>query len=120
MSYDLAVWEGERPADDKAGTKFYLEHVVPQLEAYRPGSPVAPPTPKIRAYVEALLERWPDLHEDLNSPWSMSPLLSEAIGSLIYFPMTFSMADEASAYAAEVARQHGLVCYDPQLERLRP
>ena len=24
------------------------------------------------------------------------------------------------AFAADLARQHGLVCYDPQLERLRP
>jgi hypothetical protein len=95
-------------------------NIVPQLQDCDPGSPAAPPTPKIRAYVEALLERWPDLDEDLSSPWSTSPLMSEAIGSLIYFPMAFSMADEASAFAAEVARQHGLVCYDPQLKRLRP
>jgi hypothetical protein len=32
VSYDLAVWEGDRPADDEAGTKFYIEHIVPQIE----------------------------------------------------------------------------------------
>ena len=29
-------------------------------------------------------------------------------------------ADEASDYAAELASRHGLVCFDPQLGRLRP
>jgi hypothetical protein len=46
--------------------------------------------------------------------------MGEAIGLFVYFPMVGSMADAASAYAADVAQRHGLVCYDPQLERLRP
>jgi hypothetical protein len=36
MSYDLAVWEGQHPADDEAGTKFYTEQIIPQLEGYDP------------------------------------------------------------------------------------
>jgi hypothetical protein len=119
MSYDLAVWEGERPANDEAATRFYLERIVPQLDEYDPGNPV-PPTPRIRAYVEALPERWPDIDTSESSPWSTSPLMGEAIGPFVYFPMVWSMADEASAHAADVAQRHGLVCYDPQLERLRP
>ena len=120
MSYDLAVWEGDRPADDEAGTKFYREQIVTALEAYDPRNPV-PPTPRIRAYVEALLERWPDITDDDDgSPWSTSPLIGEAVGWFVYFPMVYSMADEASAFAADLARQHGLVCFDPQLQRLRP
>jgi hypothetical protein len=49
MSYDLAVWEGQRPADDEAATKFYTEQIIPQLEGRDPRDP-APPTPRIRAY----------------------------------------------------------------------
>ena len=119
MSYDLAVWEGEYPADAETATKFYLERIVPQLEEYDPGNAV-PPTPRIRTYVEALLERWPDIDTTEGSPWATSPLMGEAIGLFFYFPMVGSMADAASAYAADVAQRHGLVCYDPQLERLRP
>lgn len=119
MSYDLAVWEGERPENDAAGTKFYLEHIVPQLEAYDPQNEI-PPTPRIKAYMEALLKRWPDIDQDENSPWSTSPLMNEALGSFAYFPMVYSQAEEASAFCADLAQQHGLVCYDPQLERLRP
>jgi hypothetical protein len=85
MSYDLAVWEGGRPSDNEAAAKFYVERVVPQIEEYDLSNPV-PPTPRIRAYVEALLTRWPDiqvvgddvLNED--SPWSVSPLMADATG----------------------------------------
>jgi hypothetical protein len=63
MSYDLAVWEGERPDDDEAAMKFYMERIVPQLEEYDPKNPITP-TPRIRAYVEALLECWPDIQAE--------------------------------------------------------
>lgn len=125
MSYDLAVWEGERPADDKTAAKFFVERIDPQIEEYDLSNPV-PPTPRIRAYVEALLTRWPDIQvagDELvneDSPWSVSPLMSDAIGWFVYFPMQWSRAREASAFAAEVAKQHGLICYDPQTESLRP
>jgi hypothetical protein len=39
-------------------------------------------------------------------------LIGEASGPLIYFPMRWSMAEEASAYAAAVAETMGLVCFD--------
>ncbi|MFE9123631.1 hypothetical protein [Streptomyces sp. NPDC007172] len=69
---------------------------------------------RIAAFVSALLERWPDLTEDEDdiSPWSTGPL--------IYFPMRWSMAVEASAYAAGVASSRGLNCFDPQARQLRP
>jgi hypothetical protein len=125
MSYDLAVWEGERPVSDEASARFFRERIVPQIKEYDPSNPVAP-TPRIKAYVEALLDRWPDFADagdeivNEDSPWSTSPLMGEAVGWFVYFPMRWSMAAEASAFAAETAQQHGLVCYDPQFERLRP
>lgn len=41
------------------------------------------------------------------SPWPISPLIGEASGPLIYFPMRWSMAEEVSAYAATVAESMG-------------
>ena len=118
VSYDVAVWEGQHPVDDEAGTKFYLERIVPRLER-DPRDPT-PATPRIRAYVEALLKRWPDLEDDDDSPWSTSPLLREAVGWFIYFPMAYTKAEEASAFAADLAQQQGLFCYDPQLSDSAP
>ncbi|WP_229927919.1 hypothetical protein [Kitasatospora indigofera] len=74
---------------------------------------------RIAAFVSALLERWPEDEYD-TSPWSTGPLIREARGPLIYFPMRWGMAVEASAYAAEVASSTGLNCFDPQARQLRP
>lgn len=43
-----------------------------------------------------------------------------ASGPLMYFPMVWSSCEEVSAWAAQLAYEHGLVCYDPQLDQLRP
>ena len=118
MTYDLAVWEGERPADDAAAGELFSS----LYEQYIDTDVDFPATASIAKYVALLLERWPDLTEDEDdiSPWSTGPLIGEATGPLIYFPMRWSMAEEASAYAAEIAASLGLVCFDPQAQQLRP
>jgi hypothetical protein len=116
MSYDLAVWEGDMPSNDEEASAQYGA-LMDRMEAGGFDDPA--PTPRIRAYVEALLARWPDIDESEDSPWASSPLMNEAIGPLVYFPMVFSRADEASQFAADMAHQHGLVCFDPQSESLR-
>ncbi|WP_307721578.1 hypothetical protein [Embleya hyalina] len=84
--------------------------------------PVVPPADRITAFVAALLERWPDPTEndDEDSPWSAGTLIGAACGPLIYFSMSWSMAEEASAHAAEVASSLGLNCFDPRARQLRP
>lgn len=47
-------------------------------------------------------------------------LIGNAFGNAIYFAMVWSQAEEASEFAARLADQHALVCFDPQLETLRP
>ena len=118
MTYDLAVWEGERPADDRTAARVFRDLYDRYINAEMEHAP----TERIAAYVAALLERWCDMAEDVEdtSPWSTGPLISEASGPLIYFPMRWSMADEASAFAADVAASMGLICFDPQHNRLRP
>ncbi|QZZ24921.1 hypothetical protein [Streptomyces sp. ST1015] len=118
MSYDLAVWEDERPADDKTAGRVFND----LYDRYIDSEVEEPPSERIAAYVAALLERWCDLTEDEeeSSPWSTGPLIGEASGPLIYFPMGWSMAEEASAYAVAVAESMGLVCFDVQENRLRP
>ncbi|MFH8492001.1 hypothetical protein [Streptomyces longisporoflavus] len=118
MSYDLAVWEGRRPADDRtAGRVFNTLH-----DRYLDGETAEPPSERITAYVAALLERWCDItrDEEETSPWSVGPLIDSASGPLMYFGMDWSRAGETSAYAAELADSMGLVCFDVQENRLRP
>lgn len=117
MSDDLAVWEGARPAGDAEAGRLFRE----TCDRYLDTDAEHAPTDGIARYVAALLERWPDLAEDEDdiSPWSTGPLINEASGPLLYFPVRYSMAEEASTYAADVAASMGLVCYDPQAQRLR-
>ena len=93
------------------------------LEAYldQIGGPPSP-TPAIRAFVEAALARFPvpDDESGDQGPWATAPLIGEAVGDLIYFPMTFSGAEYARDVLAAIAHEQGLICYDPQLERLLP
>jgi hypothetical protein len=122
MSYDLAVWEGPVPTSPTDASAQYgkrMDAMEAALE--QPGEPPRA-TPAIRAFVEAALSRWPALDEDSGPecPWASAPLIDEAIGDLIYFPMTFSGAEYARDVLAEIAQTHGLVCYDPQVERLLP
>jgi hypothetical protein len=120
MSYDLAVWEGERPASDADALDEFNERMDTQ-EA--PGNEPAEPTPAIRALVAELLTKFPendDVNDDKPAFWSVQPIIGDADGPSIYLCMPFSVADEVSAYVAKVARERGLVCFDPQMEALLP
>jgi hypothetical protein len=118
MTYDLAVWEGERPDESDAAEVFSALY-----DRYIAGGE-SPPTPAIRAYVQALLVRWHEMGDprdvDDTSPWSDAPLMNNASGPIIYFAMRYSMADEVSAACAQMAAERGLVCFDVQWARLRP
>ncbi|MFC7014981.1 hypothetical protein ACFQMH_25420 [Streptomyces viridiviolaceus] len=117
MSYDLAVWDGPRPADDASA----LEVLEGLYERFTGGN-VEPPTPRIRQYVEELVAQWPDLsagdEDEDTSPWSDGPLINNASGPLFYFGMVFSKYQEAALFASALARTSGLVCFDPQDRRL--
>ncbi|MFJ5645040.1 hypothetical protein [Streptomyces sp. NPDC093223] len=45
--------------------------------------------------------------------------LEEASGPIVYLLMSYGKAEEVSEYATAPAREHGLVCFDPQGECLR-
>ena len=122
MSYDLAVWVGRKPNNATEASAEYGRRMDAMEELL--GSDGVTPTvaPEIGAFVDAALARFPELTEDSGPecPWASSPLLAEAVGDLIYLPMTFSGAEYARDELAELAASRGLVCYDPQIEALLP
>lgn len=115
----MAVWEGDRPADDAAGQVFealygrYIDRESP-----------TEPTAKIKEFVETLTARFPDLdvlgdEEVDDSPWADSPLLGNASGPFIYFAMvTNDAAQRAWELALATAARLDLVAFDPQSGRL--
>ena len=118
MSYDLAVWEGDTPADDRAADAEYQR----LFDRYLEGDATEPPTAAIQAYRGALADRFGDLDgtADDTVPWSSGPGIGDASGPVVYFGMTWDRQEDVAPVAARLAAAHGLVCYDPQLGTLRP
>jgi hypothetical protein len=112
MSWDLAVWEGPRPATDDEAMATYQR----LMDRYQSATVLEPPTPAIAAFVDALLGRYPDItgEEGIDSPWSDGPLIENATGPIFYFGMVFSGVEAAVPFIIEEARQRGLVCFNPQ------
>ncbi|MGW0886540.1 hypothetical protein [Streptomyces sp. NPDC002671] len=116
MSYDLAVWDGDRPLDNRQAGSTYDELYERYLES---DDVVVPPAPRIVAYVEALVARYPD-DADHSVVRASTPVIDEASGPIVYLLMSYGKAEGVSEYAAALAREHRLVCFDPQGECLRP
>ena len=120
MSYDLALWVGERPTSDEAAADEY-ERRMSYLEELDDEARLAPASPRVQAFLEELLREFPPLGEsedDGDSPWAVGPEPGDVNGDLVYLNMTFAGAERAYDGVLEIARRHGLVCYDPQEERL--
>ncbi|MGX1949146.1 hypothetical protein [Streptomyces sp. CB02115] len=60
MSYDLAVGEGDKPADNAIAREVFTR----LYDRYIDTDEEFPPSPRIAEYVAALLARWVDLTED--------------------------------------------------------
>ncbi|MFI5890119.1 hypothetical protein ACIA5D_08360 [Actinoplanes sp. NPDC051513] len=124
VTYALAVWEGERPAGDQ-DARAVFDALYAQYVGRPRGEPAVPPTPRIEAYMRALLARYPqnltgDSPVDPEaSPWT-TRLTHEVTGPLMYFPITISHYVKVSYSAAQLAAEHGLICYDLQWNKLRP
>ncbi|MGW1067137.1 hypothetical protein ACWD4F_21790 [Streptomyces aureus] len=116
MSYDLAVWDGDRPLDNRQADSAYAELYERYLES---DDVLVPPAPRIAAYVNALVARYPD-ENDPDFVWSAPPVIDGASGPIVYLAMSYGAAEEVCAYAATLAGRHGLVCFDPQDRSLRP
>jgi len=114
VTYTLAVWDGEMPADDEQATAEF-NRLVELTE-----DDDIPPTQKIRRYVETLLSRWPDITEEggENSPWADGPLMGDADGPLFVFGLCTFLGEEPFIYCQALAKEHALVFFDPAEEQL--
>jgi hypothetical protein len=118
MSYDLVVWEGERPTTNRKALQAFHR----MYDTYMNGE-FTSASAQIQSFVGKLVERWPDVGEqfdaDRECPWVHPPLISSASGPLIYVAVRSSEAATVVPFAIEVAAANGLVCFDPQTGELR-
>ncbi|GAA4632442.1 hypothetical protein GCM10023196_065910 [Actinoallomurus vinaceus] len=115
MSYDVAVWEGPRPSDDREAAEVHERLYADYLDA----DEIEPVLDVVRRFVEVLTRQWPDTNTGDDTPWAGVPLLKGASGPYVYLSISWSAAEEVSAFVADVADQFGLVCFDPQAGMLR-
>jgi hypothetical protein len=77
-----------------------------------------PPDPRLLDFVAALLVRYPDLDDKGETCWAAGPLRDEVLGGFTNVAVVWTQADEAWSFFQETARTHGLICYDPQADKL--
>jgi hypothetical protein len=119
MSFTIAVWEGPRPRTNQEGAAESA-----RLNARYLDGKAVKPSASIKAFIAAITAKYPDL-TDLpddqvdDGVWSDGPLIGNASGPYFYFGIVWSRAEEVAAFVARIAREQGLVCFDPQSEELR-
>ncbi|MET9314947.1 hypothetical protein ABZX12_24305 [Kribbella sp. NPDC003505] len=108
MSYDFAIWEGEASTGERGAAATFDKLFTQYLEA-----DLVAPTARIQAYSEALASHFPD-DESEDTPWAAGGPSNNCSGPILYVAASFSRADEVGVVAERLAREHGLVFFDPQ------
>lgn len=115
MSFDLGVFYTSRPHSDAEAVRRYVAYceaddLTPYIE----------PSPSVAAFLAELttelpqIDEWPE--DDLDKcPWSCAFDVSEGH---VLMPMVWSAADAVPPKIIALAAKHGLVCVDPQSEKI--
>lgn len=115
MNYDLAVWEGPRPADHDEAAR-HCDAALKAMEAEQ-----RQPTAAMGAFISALLSVWPDQDSESDDcAWAEAPLLPRSVsGSAAYLSMKRDLGKtKVAPDVIRLASQHGLNVFDPQIEEL--
>jgi hypothetical protein len=107
MSFDLAVWAGDRPVDDEAAVA-----AVARWDA----SPGAAAAPELLDFLDDLTGLFPvpGDEDDPAHPWSVWPLDGAVVGDGAYLPIRWDRTAQAVPLVVARARARGLHCFDPQ------
>jgi len=109
MSFDLYIWSSRQPVTSDRAQEIFRLLADGHDDAVEPDD-------RVLALHRELIDRYPPLEtlgdtELESSPWTMSP---DATDRRVVLCMSWSTAAEASPFVLELAKQHGLVCFDPQ------
>lgn len=107
MSADLAVWYEPRTLGDAQAQVVYES-----LTGREQSTP--PQVSEVIAFLQALLARYP--LDAPGSPWTAAP--STTVGAVM-LTVSWPRAEEVFPVVIALAREHGLLCYDPQAGLVR-
>lgn len=109
---NLYCWEPSL-ALNPTDRSFY--ETISALRAAKP-----PRSPKLVAFVNDLLTRYPDATEAQDTVWADGPLTGDIIGGFINMSLIWPRYAEATPFVISTAHRHGLHCFDPQTGRFHP
>jgi hypothetical protein len=92
MSAHLYCWAPSLGLDPEAAD--FQDKLGALLEEEAPPAP----SPRLVAFVEALLTRYPDLTETEDAVWAMGPLVKCIVGDFIDMPMFIDMPTARSRF----------------------
>ncbi len=109
MTFDLGVWDADRPPRVAEAEARYEELCAGE-------DPAATPSPRVTAFLEECERRWPGGDDDTfaDGPWASWPLSDQRPPSGLVANIRFDAATAMFGEWAEMAERHGLVLYDPQ------
>jgi hypothetical protein len=108
MSANMYAWEPAIRLDPHASD------FDSRVDAYSNPASRSPPSAAIRAFVSALLARYPDLTKDEHAPWADGPLIGDASGGFINVSIVWHRYEETRSFFVHAAGKLGLHAYDPQ------
>ena len=104
MSFDLVFWRAEEPLTAREADETYQVLVG--------GGGNVRADPAVDAFHTDLLARYPmPVHGEGPTPWSVEPWHTD---ECVITCTPFSEADGMRPVLLELARRHGLTCFDPQ------
>ena len=107
MSFDLAVWDADRPPS--------VQEAEARYERLRAGDDrTGNPSARVAAFLEECERRWPAADDVDAGPWAAWPLTDQRSPSGLVATIRSWAATEMFGEWADMAGRHGLVLYDPQ------
>jgi len=110
--YLIVMWEIPAPSGDADASILHDQFVSYQ------NTSTEPPTPQILHCLDALITRWPCVnHHGPQSSTSVS-IVYNAVGPVLSCSLARSVMTEVLPICVHLAQEYGLVCYDPQKQKL--
>jgi hypothetical protein len=119
MLYRLGFWLGPSPADALEACHALNQHICATDHAWGILETPVPPVPRIRAFVEEALRRYP-LDDPAGSIWKYPDVRECAAGQAFHANLTGAGAQHARDDLAELAAAMGINAFDMVQHRMLP
>jgi len=104
MSFDLAVWRPSEQFTAEGASRFYSELCSRPFQSFVPGQ-------EMQAFVDGVVERYGVQRGTPELPWAAEPDIADDCAIM---PIQTALAKDVFPIVRDLARERGLVCFDPQ------